>query len=78
MKNWDGIIRVAVLKTFATSGRGDNNKHDSSGRGSSNQSNQPFVADDAKQRKSNRAKKQTEHNLQGNKGKRRINHHTEI
>ncbi|HEY6978681.1 MAG TPA: hypothetical protein VH396_20430 [Chitinophagaceae bacterium] len=41
------------------SGRGDNNKHGSSGRGSSNQSNQPFVADDAKQKKSNHAKKQT-------------------
>lgn len=32
------------------SGRGDNNKHGSSGRGSSNQSNQLFVAGDAKQK----------------------------
>jgi hypothetical protein len=41
------------------SGRGDNNKHGSSGRGSSNQSNQPFVADNEKQKKSNHAKGQT-------------------
>jgi hypothetical protein len=41
------------------SGRGDNNKHGTSGRGSSNQSNQPFVADDAKQKKSNHAKEKT-------------------
>jgi hypothetical protein len=41
------------------SGRGDNNKHGSSGRGSSNQSNQLFVAGDAKQKKSNHLKKQT-------------------
>ena len=40
-------------------GSGDNNKHGTSGRGSSNQSNQPFVADDAKQKKSNHSKKQT-------------------
>ncbi len=39
------------------SGRGDNNKHGSSGRGGSNQSNQPFTADDEKQRKSNHGKK---------------------
>ena len=39
------------------SGRGDNNKHGTSGEGSSNQSNQPFVADDAKQKKTNHAKK---------------------
>jgi hypothetical protein len=41
------------------SGRGDNNKHGTSGQGSSNQSNEPFVADDAKQKKSNHSKKQT-------------------
>ena len=47
------------LKQKIMSGRGDNNKHGTSGQGSSNQSNQPFVADDAKQKKSNHAKKQT-------------------
>ena len=41
------------------SGRGDNNKHGSSGRGASNQSNQPFVADDQNQPKSNHNKHQT-------------------
>ncbi len=41
------------------SGRGDNNKHGTSGQGSSHQSNQPFVADDAKQKKSNHVKKHT-------------------
>ena len=41
------------------SGRGDNNKHGTSGQGSSNQSNQPFVADNEKQKKSNHAKNQT-------------------
>lgn len=40
------------------SGRGDNNKHGSSGRGASNQSNQPFVADGDKQPGSN-------HNMTG-------------
>lgn len=30
------------------SGRGDNNKHGSSGRGASNQSNQPFGSSDQK------------------------------
>ncbi len=30
------------------SGRGDNNKHGSAGRGSSNQSNQPFGSSDQK------------------------------
>lgn len=40
------------------SGRGDNNKKGSSGRGASNQSNQPF--DDASgQKKSNHARQQT-------------------
>ena len=34
------------------SGRGDNNKHGTSGQGSSNQSNQPFIEKD-KERKSN-------------------------
>jgi hypothetical protein len=40
-------------------GRGDNNKHGSAGRGSSNQSNQPFIAGGEDQPKSNHAKKQT-------------------
>lgn len=35
------------------SGRGDNNKHGSSGRGASNQSNQPFTTDGEKEPKSN-------------------------
>lgn len=35
------------------SGRGDNNKHGSSGRGSSNQSNEAFIADAENQPKSN-------------------------
>ena len=40
------------------SGRGDNNKHGSSGRGASNQSNQPF--DESNQKgKSNHNKQQT-------------------
>jgi hypothetical protein len=38
------------------SGRGDNNKHGSAGRGASNQSNQPFAGDDEKQPKSNHTK----------------------
>ena len=41
------------------SGRGDNNKKGSAGRGASNQSNQPFVADDENQPKSNHNKKHT-------------------
>jgi len=49
----------SIFKTNIMSGRGDNNKHGTSGRGSSNQSNQPFVADDVKQKKSNHAKEQT-------------------
>lgn len=40
-------------------GRGDNNKHGSAGRGSSNQSNQPFAGDGEKQAKSNHDKKHT-------------------
>ena len=32
------------------SGRGDNNKHGTSGQGTSNQSNQPFVTSDNKQK----------------------------
>jgi len=40
-------------------GRGDNNKHGSAGRGSSNQSNQGFVADGEDQPKSNHSKQQT-------------------
>jgi len=55
------------------SGRGDNNKHGTSGQGSSNQSNQPFVADNEKQKKSNHAKDQTEDHLPNNKKKHRIN-----
>jgi hypothetical protein len=35
------------------SGRGDNNKQGSAGRGASNQSNQPFIADGEKQPRSN-------------------------
>ncbi len=38
------------------SGRGDNNKHGSSGQGASNQSNEGFIADDEKQPKSNHNK----------------------
>lgn len=34
-------------------GRGDNNQHGSAGRGASNQSNQPFVADNDRQPASN-------------------------
>jgi hypothetical protein len=45
------LLTYIQFKTFAMSGRGDNNKHGSSGRGSSNQSNQLFVAGDAKQKK---------------------------
>jgi hypothetical protein len=41
------------------SGRGDNNKHSTSGRGSNNQSNQPFVADNEKEKKSNHNKATT-------------------
>jgi hypothetical protein len=40
-------------------GRGDNNKHGSAGRGSSNQSNQGFIADGEDQPKSNHNKKTT-------------------
>ncbi|ANE49501.1 hypothetical protein [Flavisolibacter tropicus] len=39
-------------------GRGDNNKKGSSGRGSSNQSNQPFVGQE-KVQKSNHGREQT-------------------
>jgi len=38
------------------SGRGDNNKNGSAGRGARNQSNQGFVADDQKQPKSDHNK----------------------
>jgi len=41
------------------SGRGDNNKHGSSGQGASNQSNEPFVADGENQQKSNHNRNQT-------------------
>jgi hypothetical protein len=40
-------------------GRGDNNKHGSAGRGSSNQSNQPFAGDGENQPKSNHAKQKS-------------------
>lgn len=39
-------------------GRGDNNKHGSSGRGASNQSNQPFVTGAENQTKSNHNKRE--------------------
>ena len=42
------------------SGRGDNNKHGSAGRGTSNQSNQPFIADGEKQPRSNHNKSNRE------------------
>lgn len=42
------------------SGRGDNNKHGSAGRGASNQSNQPFVQDGQNQPKSNHRKNNVE------------------
>lgn len=38
-------------------GRGFNNKHGSAGRGASNQSNQPFIADGMAQPKSNHARR---------------------
>ena len=38
------------------SGRGDNNKHGSSGRGASNQSNEAFVPDGENEPKSNHGK----------------------
>jgi hypothetical protein len=41
------------------SGRGDNNKHGSSGQGASNQSNEAFVADGENQQKSNHNRHQT-------------------
>lgn len=41
------------------SGRGDNNKHGTSGQGASNQSNQPFVADGESEPKSNHNKEHT-------------------
>ena len=47
-----------LTKKFTTMpGRGDNNKSGSAGRGASNQSNQPFVADSEKEPKSNHGKK---------------------
>ena len=39
------------------SGRGDNNKAGSAGRGTNNQSNQGFIADGEEQKKSNHNKK---------------------
>ena len=47
------------LKNKYMSGRGDNNKHGSAGRGASNQSNEPFIADNEKQKKSNHNKNST-------------------
>jgi hypothetical protein len=41
------------------SGRGDNNKNGSSGRGARNQSNQAFIADDQNQPKSDHKQKPT-------------------
>jgi len=41
------------------SGRGDNNKHGSAGRGASNQSNQPFAGDGQAQQKSNHGRHET-------------------
>lgn len=41
------------------SGRGDNNKHGSSGQGASNQSNEPFITDGHEDPKSNHNKHQT-------------------
>lgn len=41
------------------SGRGDNNKHGTSGQGASNQSNEPFITDGHDDPKSNHNKHQT-------------------
>ncbi len=41
-------------KLYLMSGRGDNNKHGSSGRGASNQSNQPFGSSEQKGKSNHR------------------------
>jgi hypothetical protein len=53
------LLRHYFIKQYFMSGRGDNNKHGSAGRGSSNQSNQPFVGDGEKQPRSDHNKKHT-------------------
>lgn len=60
------------------SGRGDNNKHGSSGRGMTNQSNQPFSENDSKEKmnhgtqtggkRSEPQKKQTDQSADRNSG----------
>jgi hypothetical protein len=50
---------ITNTKNYFMSGRGDNNKHGSAGRGASNQSNQAFIADGKKQPKSNHDKKKS-------------------
>jgi hypothetical protein len=58
----NGIKNVVIifnLNQKYMSGRGDNNKHGSAGRGASNQSNEPFVGDGEKQKKSNHNKHST-------------------
>jgi len=47
------------IKIKIMPGRGDNNKHGSSGQGASNQSNEGFIADDQNQPKSNHNKNTT-------------------
>ena len=47
------IVVFVNLKSYTMSGRGDNNKNGTSGRGASNQSNQPFAGQE-KVHKSNR------------------------
>jgi hypothetical protein len=47
------------IKIKFMAGRGDNNKHGTSGQGSSNQSNQPFVTGGEKESASNHSRKQT-------------------
>jgi hypothetical protein len=50
------VIIIIELNQKYMSGRGDNNKHGSAGRGASNQSNEPFIADGEKEKKSNHNK----------------------
>jgi hypothetical protein len=54
-----GDTHYIIFKNNFMAGRGDNNKHGSAGRGSSNQSNQGFIADGEKEPKSNHNKNQT-------------------
>jgi hypothetical protein len=49
------VITITQFKFKTMSGRGDNNKHGSAGRGASNQSNEP-LAGDKKHKKSNHNK----------------------